>query len=47
MDQHVTIGSDLAMSVFQVNGVRAIGTAVQRRQLRRGQTLAFFGRLEP
>ena len=29
------------------NGVSADGTAVLRRQLRRGQVLAFFSRLEP
>ena len=29
------------------NGVSADGTAVLRRQLRRGQVLAFFARLEP
>jgi transposase len=29
------------------NGVSAGGTAVLRRQLRRGQVLAFFARLEP
>ena len=47
MDQPVTIGLDLAKSVFQVHGVSADGTAVLRRQLRRGQVLAFFARLEP
>lgn len=47
MDQPITIGLDLAKSVFQVHGVSANGTAVLRRQLRCGQILAFFGRLEP
>lgn len=47
MDQPTTIGLDLAKSVFQVHGVSAKGTAVLRRQLRRGQVLAFFARLEP
>ena len=47
MDQPTTIGLDLAKSVFQVHGVSADGTAVLRRQLRRGQVLAFFSRLEP
>ena len=43
----ITIGLDLAKSVFQVHGVSADGTAVLRRQLRRGQVLAFFARLDP
>jgi transposase len=47
MDQPAIIGLDLAKSVFQVHGVGADGTAVLRRQLRRGQVLAFFSRLEP
>lgn len=47
MDQHTIIGVDLAKSVFQVHGVSADGTAVLRRQLRRGQVLAFFSRLNP
>jgi transposase len=33
--------------VFQVHGVSADGMTVLRRQLRRGQVLAFFARLEP
>jgi transposase len=47
MGQLTTIGVDLAKSVFQVHGVSADGTAVLRRQLRRGQVLAFFASLEP
>lgn len=47
MDQPTIIGVDLAKTVFQVHGVSADGTAVLRRQLRRGQVLAFFSRLEP
>ena len=47
MDQSTIIGLDLAKSVFQVHGVSADGTAVLRRQLRRGQVLAFFARLDP
>lgn len=47
MDQPTIIGVDLAKTVFQVHGVNADGTAVLRRQLRRGQVLAFFSRLEP
>jgi transposase len=47
MDQHITIGLDLAKSVFQVHGVDAEGRVVVRRQLRRSQVLAFFQRLGP
>lgn len=47
MDQPTIIGLDLAKSVFQVHSVSADGTAVLRRQLRRGQVLAFFARLDP
>jgi transposase len=47
MHQATTIGLDLAKSVFQVHGASADGTAVLRRQLRRGRVLAFFGRPEP
>jgi transposase len=37
----------LAKHVFQVHGVDAEGATVVRRQLRRGQVLAFFSRLPP
>lgn len=47
MDQPITIGLDLAKSVFQVHGVDAEGRAVVRRQLRRSQVLGFFERLKP
>ena len=47
MDRPVTIGLDLAKSVFQVHGVEAEGYVVVRRQLRRSQVLAFFERLGP
>jgi transposase len=47
MDKPTTSGLDLAKSVFQVHGVSEDGAAVLRRQLRRGQVLAFFARLEP
>ncbi len=46
MDQPAIIGIDLAKSVFQAHGVRADGSVVLRRQLRRGQVLAFFARLD-
>src|SRR5262249_29155162 len=45
MGEVTTIGLDLAKHVFQVHGVDADGATVLRKQLRRGQVLAFFGRL--
>ena len=42
-----TVGLDLAKNVFQVHGVDAEGHVVIRRQLRRGQVLAFFKKLDP
>ncbi len=47
MNEVITIGLDLAKSVFQVHGVDASGKAVIRRQLRRRQVLGFFKRLPP
>jgi transposase len=47
MDQIITIGLDLAKSVFQVHGVDASGSVVVRRQLRRAEVLTFFGGLPP
>src|SRR5687768_8541853 len=43
----ITIGVDLAKSVFQVHGVDAEGSVVVRRQLRRRQVLPFFEKLPP
>lgn len=45
--QPTTIGLDLAKHVFQVHGVDQSGKIVVRRQLRRGEVLAFFGKLGP
>ena len=47
MDQPITIGLDLAKSVFQVHGVDAEGRVVVRRQFWRSQVLGFFERLGP
>jgi transposase len=47
MNEVITIGLDLAKSVFQVHGVDASGKTVIRRQLRRGQVLPFFKKLPP
>ena len=45
MDQAVTIGLDIAKSVFQVHGVDESGAVVVRRQVRRAQLLAFIAKL--
>jgi transposase len=42
-----TIGLDIAKNVFQVHGIDAAETVVVRRQLRRGQVMAFFEPLSP
>ncbi len=44
MGQVVTIGVDLAKSVFQAHGVDEAGEVVVRRKLRRSQLVAFFAR---
>jgi transposase len=45
MDQVITVGLDLAKSVFQLHGVAASGEVVLRRQVRRGQLLQVFAKL--
>jgi transposase len=45
--QITTIGLDIAKNVFQVHGIDAAETVVVRRQLRRGQVMAFFESLSP
>ncbi len=47
MNEVITIGVDLAKTVFQVHGVDAEGGVIFRRQLRRGQVLAFFKKQRP
>ncbi len=47
MSEVITIGLDIAKSIFQVHGVDAEGAVVVRRQLRRGQVLAFFKKQRP
>ena len=42
-----TIGLDIAKNVFQVHGIDVAEKVVVRKQLRRGQMLAFFGALPP
>jgi transposase len=47
MGEIITIGLDIAKSVFQVHGVDGSGAVVVRRQLRRAEVLKFFGGLAP
>src|SRR6516225_243960 len=47
MGDITTIGLDLAKNVFQVHAVDVAGSVVLRKQLRRGQVLAFFAELPP
>lgn len=47
MDRIITLGIDLAKSVFQLHGVDADGRVLLRRQLRRSQMLEFFQRQPP
>lgn len=43
----ITIGIDLAKSVFQIHGVDAAGTVTLRKKLRRAEVLKFFEGLPP
>src|SRR6184192_85242 len=45
--QAITVGLDIAKSVFQVHGVDANGHVVVRRQLKRRYVVAFFEKLAP
>ncbi len=47
MSEVITIGLDLAKNVFQVHGVDDTGQTVIRRQLKRGQVVAFFKKQPP
>jgi transposase len=47
MQTVMTIGLDIAKSVFQVHGVDAAGNVVIRRQIKRRYILAFFQKLPP
>lgn len=42
MNEVSTVGIDLAKNVIQIHGIDSVGNVVVRRQLRRGQFLAFF-----
>jgi transposase len=41
----VTVGLDIAKSVFQVHGADASGEVIVRRQIRRAQVVPFFAKL--
>jgi transposase len=43
----ITIGLDIAKSLFQVHGIDAQGNVVIRRQLKRRQVVPFLRRLHP
>jgi transposase len=43
----ITIGLDIAKSVFQVHGEDAQGKVVVQKKLRRGQVVEFFRKLPP
>ena len=45
--QAVTIGLDIAKSLFQVHGIDAQSNVVIRRQLKRRQMVPFFKKLPP
>jgi transposase len=45
--QRITIGLDIAKSVFQVHGEDAGGKIVLQKRLRRSLVLPFFAGLEP
>ena len=47
MNEAITIGVDIANSVFQIHAIDAAGEPVIRRQLRRRQALPFFKKLPP
>ncbi|PJG44982.1 IS110 family transposase [Sphingobium sp. LB126] len=47
MGRIVTVGLDIAKSVFQVHGVDEDGKVVERRQLKRSQMVRYFGELPP
>ncbi len=45
--QVTTIGLDIAKNVFQIHGIDAAEKVMVRKQVRRGQVLAFFKALAP
>ena len=47
MEEVVTVGLDIAKSVFQVHGVDAAGQVVVQRKLTRAKLIPFFEKLPP
>jgi transposase len=47
MEKIITVGLDLAKSIFQVHGIADDGSIVVRRALRRSQVLDFFRSIDP
>jgi transposase len=47
MGEVITVGLDIAKSVFQVHGVDESGSVVIRKRVSRAKMLAFFGSLKP
>ncbi len=47
MGEVITIGLDIANSVFQVHGVVGTGAVVMRKRIARSKVLEFFGGLPP
>lgn len=47
MSEIITVGLDLAKSVFQVHGADSKGNAVLHKKLRRAQVIEFFAKLPP
>ncbi len=45
MSDIITVGLDLANTVFQLHGADIVGQAVLRKKVRRAQVLAFFSQL--
>src|SRR6186713_3655113 len=45
--QITTIGLDIAKNVFQIHGIDGAEKVIVRKQLRRGQVMAFFEALAP
>jgi transposase len=47
MEPIVTVGLDLAKSIFQIHAIGASGAVVVRRTIRRAQLLDYFRKLPP
>ena len=47
MGEVITIGLDIAKSVFQVHGVDEAGAVTLRKRIGRAKMLEFFGKLTP